>query len=170
MTEVSDRYRRLSAAFADKIVAVPPDSWTAATPCSDWNVRDLVRHVVEIPGIFFGFVGPLGAFTCTQDQLQADLDDPALAETEFDGFLGRSTFAQAIDNFICFDLAVHGWDLARVTGQDERIGSGELARLWESVKLFGDGIRSENVCGDAVDPPPGADDQTRRLAYLGHPA
>ncbi|MGQ0774749.1 MAG: maleylpyruvate isomerase N-terminal domain-containing protein [Pseudonocardiales bacterium] len=107
--DVSDRYRQLSAAFADKITAIPPDRWSAATPCTDWNVRDLVRHVL-------------------------------------------------------------GWDLARATGQDERIDPWELARLWESVKLFGDAIRTEGTCGPAVDPPPGADDQTRLLAYLGRPA
>ncbi|MGQ0772959.1 MAG: TIGR03086 family metal-binding protein [Pseudonocardiales bacterium] len=169
----------MSAAFVDKITAIPPDRWSAATPCTDWNVRDLVRHVLETPGIFFGLVGrelrpgpsvdddPLGAFTPSRDQVQAALDDPAVAEAEFDGFFGRSTFAQAIDRFIRFDLAVHGWDLARATGQDERIDPWEPARLWESVKLFGDAIRSESVCGPAVGPPPGADDQTRLLAYLG---
>ena len=57
MSEISDRYRRLSATFADKIAAVPPDRWAAATPCTEWSARDLVRHVVETPGMFFGLVG-----------------------------------------------------------------------------------------------------------------
>lgn len=182
MSEVSDRYRRLSVAFAEKIAAVPPDCWTAPTPCTDWSVRDLVRHVAETPGMFLGLVdrelrpGPnvdddaLRAFTWVRDQVQADLDDPARAEAQFDGYFGRTTFAQAIDRFVCFDLAIHGWDLARATGQDERIDPAELARLWKSVELFGDAIRSEGTCGPAVDPPPGADEQTRLLAHLGRRA
>ncbi len=182
MSEISDRYRRLSATFADKIAAVPPDRWAAATPCTGWSARDLVRHVVETPGMFFGLVGrelrpgpstdddPLGAFTCSRDQVQAELDDPARAEAEFDGYFGRTTFAQAIDRFVCFDLAVHGWDLARATGQDERIDPAELTLLWDSVELFGDAIRSEGTCGPAVDPPSGADEQTRLLAHLGRRA
>lgn len=179
MTDVSDRYRRLSGAFADKIAAVPSDRWTAPTPCTGWTVRDLVRHVAENPAIFLGMVGrelrpgpsvaddPLGAFTSARDQVQADLDDPARAETEFDGYFGRTTFAEAIDRFLCFDLVVHGWDLARATGLDERIDPGELPPLWASTESFGDAIRSEGVCGPAVDPPPDAGEQARLLAYLG---
>lgn len=179
MTETSDRYRRLSAAFADKVAAVPPDRWTAVTPCAEWTVRDLVRHVTETPGMFFGLVGrelqpgpsvdidPLGAFSRTRDQVQADLDDTARAEAEFDGYFGRSTFTEAIDNFICFDLAIHGWDLARATGQHEPIDPAELPRLWRNVEMFGEAIRGEGTCGPAVDPPTDADEQTRLLSYLG---
>ncbi len=113
---------------------------------------------------------PLGAFVSSRDQVQADLDDPARAETEFDGYFGRTTFAEAIDRFLCFDLAVHGWDLARATGQDERIDPMELPRPWECVELFGDSIRGEGLCGPAVEPPPDVDEQTRLLAYLGRRA
>jgi len=28
------------------ISAIPADGWASATPCSDWTVRDLVRHVI----------------------------------------------------------------------------------------------------------------------------
>lgn len=179
MSDVSDRYRRLSAAFADEIAAVPPDRWSDPTPCTDWTVRDLVRHAVETPQMFFGLVGrelrsgpsvdddPVAAFDSARQQIQADLDDPARAAAGFDGFFGRSTFAEAVDRFVCFDLAVHGWDLARATGQDERIDPGEFPQLWESVELFGEAIRSEGTCGPAVDVPPDADEQTRLLAHLG---
>ncbi|SNR51768.1 TIGR03086 family protein [Haloechinothrix alba] len=179
MTEVSERHRRLSRAFADKIAAVPPDRWNAATPCTEWNVRDLVRHVTDNHELFLGLVGrdvrprpsvdddPLGAFTTGSDQIQSDLEDPARAGAEFDGYFGRSTFAQAIDRFLCFDLAVHGWDVARATGQDERLFPQDLPWLWAGTELFGDAIRSEGVCGPAVDPPPDADEQARLLSYLG---
>ncbi|MBA3574482.1 MAG: TIGR03086 family protein, partial [Pseudonocardiales bacterium] len=46
----------------------------------------------------------------------------------------------------------------------------ELTRLWDSVELFGDAIRSEGICGPAVDPPSGTDEQTRLLAHLGRRA
>jgi uncharacterized protein (TIGR03086 family) len=60
---------------------------------------------------------PVAAFACSSRQVQAALDDPVRANAEFDGYFGRSTFAEAIDRFVCFDLVVHGWDLARATGQ-----------------------------------------------------
>lgn len=110
---------------------------------------------------------PLEAFVSTRDQMQAALDDPVRAGTEFTGFFGPTTFAQAIDRFVCFDLVVHGWDLARAAGQDERIDPGELPLLWGTVEFFGDAIRGEGTCGPAIDPPPNADSQTRLLAHLG---
>ena len=57
MSEVSERYRRLSDAFATKVAAVPADKWDAPTPCGDWTTRDLVRHVVDTQGLFLGLVG-----------------------------------------------------------------------------------------------------------------
>ena len=175
--DVACRYRTQSSAFAAKVAAVPPDAWTAPTPCSEWDVRALVRHVVETPAMFFSLVGermapcpgvdedPAAAFACSSEQVQAALDDPARAGAEFDGYFGRSTFAEAIDRFVCFDLVVHGWDLARATGQDEHVDPDEVQRLWKATELFGDAIRT--AFGPAVEAPPGADEQARLLAYLG---
>lgn len=180
--DVADRYRTLSAAFAAKVAAVPPGAWTEPTPCAEWDVRALVRHVVETPRMFFSLVGeemtpcpsvdddPVAAFACSSRQVQAALDDPVRAHTEFDGYFGRSTFVEAIDRFVCFDLVVHGWDLARATGQDERVEPAELERLWDAVAFLGDAIRSKGVCGPAVEPRPGADEQGRLLAHLGRRA
>ena len=57
MSEISDRYRRLSQAFADTVAAVPDDRWENPSPCEDWTARDVVRHVVQTPGIFWGMIG-----------------------------------------------------------------------------------------------------------------
>lgn len=169
----------MSTAFAHKIAGMPPEAWTAATPCAGWTVTDLVDHVVSAPSMHFELAGKslqpgppvnedaLGAFHSVREQVQAELDDPARANVEFEGAFGRSTFADAVDRFVTFDLAVHGWDLARATGQDETIDPAEVARLWETAREFGDAIRSDGVCGPAVEPPTNADEQERLLAYLG---
>ena len=176
---VADRYRRLAAQMTDRVAAVPPDRWSAQSPCEQWTARDLVAHLVDVHGMFLGLVGrslrpgpdvaddPLGAWTSARDQVQADLDDPERAMEEFDGLSGRSTFAQAVGRFICFDLDIHGWDLARATGQDERIDPDELPRLWQTAESFGEAIRSERVCGPAVQVPADAPEQDRLLAFLG---
>jgi uncharacterized protein (TIGR03086 family) len=182
MSEVSERYRRLAGALTEKIEQVPSDGWSSQSPCENWTARDLVRHLVDVHGMFMGMVGrqlrpgpdvesdPLGAWTSARDQVQSDLDDPERANTEFDGVSGRSTFAAAVDRFICFDLNIHGWDLARATGQDERIEPAELPKLWATAESFGDAIRSENVCGPPVEVPDDAPEQDRLIAFLGrHP-
>ena len=119
--------------LTERVAGVPDDAWSRPSPCEDWTARDLVGHLIDVHGRFHGLVGrelvdhpsvdddPLGAWSAVRDQMQADLDDPASAAEEYDGRFGRSSFAAAVDGFVCFDLVVHGWDLARATGQDDTI-------------------------------------------------
>jgi uncharacterized protein (TIGR03086 family) len=72
-----------------------------------------------------------------------------------------------VNQFICFDLNVHGWDLAHATGQDETIDPEELPKLWQDVEGLGDMIRSSGTCGPEVAAPQDATDQEKLLAYLG---
>ncbi len=179
MTEISERFRRNAGHFAELIAGVAPDAWSAPTPCADWTVRDLVRHVVDAYGVFLGLVGaemgpipsvdddPAGAFGAARDVIQSRLDDPTLADEEFDGFFGPSTFADAVDRFVSSDLVVHGWDLARATGQDESIDADEAARVLEGAYGFGDAFRSPQVAGPEVSVPDDADVQTRLIAFYG---
>jgi uncharacterized protein (TIGR03086 family) len=132
MTEISQRYARLADAFAAKVAAVPADRWSAPTPCENWTARELVGHVVSTQGMFLGFVGrsigdvpsvdgdPLAAWNTVRSAVQRDLEDPEKAGAEFEGMMGKQTFEGAVDRFLSFDLIVHGWDLARATGLDER--------------------------------------------------
>lgn len=178
----ADRFRRLASAFADKIAAVPPDRWEQPSPCEGWTARDVVRHVVDSQGLFLRLVGrelgdvpsvdddPLAAWNAARAVTQANLDDPQLASEEFDGFFGRTTYAQGVDRFLCTDLVLHGWDLARAAGLDERIDPEDVARVMEDMKAFGDAARSPEAFGPALDPPPGADEQTRVLAFTGRRA
>ena len=179
VSEVSERYRRLSGAVADKIAAVPDGAWENQSPCADWTARDVVRHLVSTQGMFLGFVGrepgagpsvdedPLAAWNAARAAVQTDLDDPTRAKTEFDGHTGRSTFEAAVGKFLCMDLVVHGWDLARATGLDEHIEADDIARVQKQAEEFGDALRSPGAFGPAVDPPGDADARAKMLAFLG---
>ena len=179
MSAIADRYRRLSGEFADKVAQVSPERWNAPSPCEDWTARDVVAHIVDVHGIFLGLVGrpfartvsvdddPAGALREASAQVQADLDDPARASAMYDGYFGPMSFEGAIDRFVCFDLAIHGWDLARATGLDETIAPADVVRLSADVQAFGDALHQSGVCGPSVDVALDADDQTKLLALLG---
>lgn len=182
MSEISERYDRLADDFAATIAGVPPDRWEARSPCPDWSARDVVRHVVETCGMFLGFVGrelgdvplvdddPAAAFAAGRAAVSAGLEDPAVAGAEFDGFSGRSSFEDGVDRFLCGDLVVHRWDLARATGQQAQLPADDLRRVHDMVVAFGDAARAQGAFGPAVDVPEGADEQTRMLAFLGRDA
>jgi uncharacterized protein (TIGR03086 family) len=179
MEPVTERYRRLAAAMTARVEGVPDDAWSNPSPCEQWTARDLVGHLVDVHRRFQQMVGrslvehpsveedPLGAWVAVRDQMQADLEDPAKVDEEYDGGLGRSSFGTSVDGFVCFDLVVHGWDLARATGQDETIEPGDVERIHASVDAMGDVMRSNGVIADPVEPAQDASAQDRLLASLG---
>jgi uncharacterized protein (TIGR03086 family) len=114
---------------------------------------------------------PVGAWTNARDAVQRALDDPAVAGAEYDGFTGRATLAQGIDRFICNDLVVHTWDLARAAGLDERLDPDDVRAVAEGFHGFDEAmLRSPGVCAPEVDVALTADDQTKLLAFLGRRA
>jgi uncharacterized protein (TIGR03086 family) len=109
--------------------------------------------VVQTQGLFLGFIGqelgdipavdddPAGAWKAASAKVQANLDDPAQATKEYDGFAGKATFEQGVDRFLCTDLVVHGWDLARATGQDDTIQAEDLQLLWPIAQAIPEQFR-----------------------------
>jgi uncharacterized protein (TIGR03086 family) len=177
MSEPADRYRRLSGLFTDTVAGVSPDQWSVPTPCEDWDARQLVQHVVDSHGLFLGFIGetldapvaddPTTSWMTARDAVQAALDDPERATKTFTGMFGETTFEEGVDRFLSFDQVVHRWDLARATGQDERIDEVDIARLTEQLPSFGDAMRGPGAFGPEIEAPAGADAQAKLIAFLG---
>jgi uncharacterized protein (TIGR03086 family) len=135
--------------------------------------------VDEAPGLFFGMAGleapkvppveddPAAAFAAMQEAVQGALDDPARATKEYEGFAGKSTFEKGVDQFICTDLIVHGWDLSRAAGLDERIDPQDIKAVRHAMAPMADQMRSPRAFGPEIEVPAGADEQTKLLAFLG---
>lgn len=183
MTATSERYAKLASQMAGRIAAVPADGWDAMTPCEGWTARDLLHHLIGSPTHFFDRVGldplppgpdpaedPRGAFTHVTDAVEAALEDPAKAGKKFDSPMGPLTFEAAVNQFLCGDLVVHQWDLARATGQDEALDADEVRAMHAGLLPMDDFVRGNGVFGPKVDPPPDADEQTAFLAFVGRQA
>jgi uncharacterized protein (TIGR03086 family) len=175
-------YRDLAAKFTNRVESVPADRWDDSSPCDGWTARDVVRHVIDTQRYIVTVVDlelpegpsvdddPAAAWASTRDEMQKILDDPALAGREYDGHFGRTELGTTVDSFYCFDLVVHGWDLARATGLDETIPADDLTWVGGVAEQLGDNIRTAGVCGPAVNVSADADEQTRVLAFLGRKA
>jgi uncharacterized protein (TIGR03086 family) len=83
---------------------------------------------------------------------------------------GRSTFEESGDRFLSGDVVIHSWDMARATGGDERLDPDEVKKIGEALAPMDEAMRSPNAFGPKLDPPEGADAQTRFLAFLGRKA
>src|SRR3546814_17295875 len=101
--------------------------------------------------------------------VQAALDDPAVADREFDGSFGKNTFAGGVDQFICADLVVHAWDIARATGGDERLEPAKVHAPSEAMLTLEEAIRQPGACGPKVEPPADADAKPRFPCFLVTP-
>ena len=175
----ADRFRRLAATLTQRVDAVPLDRWDDASPCDGWSARDVLRHVIDSQSDFVTKVDleippgpsvdddPSAAWQHTRDAMQSILDDPEKANRSYDSSFGSSTLAKTVDSFFCFDLVVHGWDIAHATGIDESIARNELDFLKSFAEGMGDMMRTSGAFGPAVDAPADADEQTKVLAYLG---
>jgi uncharacterized protein (TIGR03086 family) len=182
MTEVQERYSRVSNGFDAAVKTVRPDQWDAQTPCEEWKARDLVAHLVEghrgvIAGVRGGAPTPFGA---DDDPTQAWADakrtmeditaDPDALAKELDGPTGKMAAGEVIGRFVTMDLLVHTWDLARTVGGDEHLDEDSVRRAYEALKPMDAMIRQPKVFGPKVEPPTGADLQTEFLCFLGRRA
>jgi uncharacterized protein (TIGR03086 family) len=128
------------------VAAVREDQWTAATPCTEWNVRELVNHLVRgnrqfaaalrgeqppspEPGDVLGG-DPLAAFRAAAGGLLEALRQPGAMQRVVRVPFGTVPGSVAL-HLRNTELLVHGWDLARATGQSpafpEPVAEQELA-------------------------------------------
>jgi uncharacterized protein (TIGR03086 family) len=181
MSTAADEHRAVAGVFGDRVRGVSPGAWDNPAPCEGWVARDVVRHLVEwLPAFLADGAGvelprgpsveddPVAAWTVHSDGVQALLDDPATSGRVLTNqHIGEVPLDQAVDRFYTADVFMHTWDLARATGQDERLDPDRCARLLEGMLPLDDLLRTSGQYGPRVEVPGSADVQTRLLAFIG---
>lgn len=177
----ADEHRAIAGGFTDRVRGVRPDAWDNPAPCEGWVACDVVRHLVEwFPAFLRSGAGvelptgpsvdddPVAAWTVHNDGVQALLDDEATArKTLVNKHIGELPLDVAIDRFYTSDVFMHTWDLARATGQDERLDPDKCAQLLDGMLPLDDVLRGSGQYGPRVEVPDDADVQTRLLAFIG---
>ena len=171
-TDLLDLYRRASDWTAEKIAGTT--DLDAPTPCDGWTVRNLLDHMLDTQRYFAGAArgekGPPPSPTppsLSSDDPMADFErsrSAVLAAFGQDGVIEKTGPALAI---AFSDQLLHGWDLARATGQDATMPDGLAQEAYEAIHgRFTDEQRTgvfkpEIPVGDDATP------QQRLLAYTG---
>jgi uncharacterized protein (TIGR03086 family) len=185
MTDASAHYRDVADAFDTRIGRVAAEQWELPTPCTEWAVRDLVGHVVGVhhmmlagldgvaptgvPGTDTGSDELLAGWREATAKVTEALADPARAGAPMPGPFSGQAFAAVADGLLCADTLVHTWDLARATGQPERLDPTAVAQCMAFLTPMDEGMRGPGRFAARIDPPPGADEQTRLLNFCGRP-
>ena len=176
---MQERYGSVAGGFRRRLDGVLPDGWSSPTPCTDWTVRDLVAHVLgvhrrvvaTVEGHEPVGVDPEGDLAAQwRDASQAVIEavaDDIRAATTVGGMFGEQSFESLVSRLLCADTLLHTWDLARATGQDELLDPDAVAKALLFLTPIDDALRRPGGFAAAIDPPQGADEQTRLLNFCG---
>lgn len=154
------------------------------TPCAEWDVRGLLNHVIG-GCLMFGAV--LSGSPYDASSAPADLvgDDPETAYTNATKLaleawrtpgalektldLGFGPMPGSMVAGLHFnELLVHGWDLAKATGQDSELPEALAAGALELARHTDPGMRGPGkFFGAEIVPPAGASTTQQLVALLG---
>ncbi len=165
--------------FSARLAAVTDSQWTAPTPCADWNVLDLVNHVVTGNQLTICLLGA-DAFDvheprAPQDVVRAFQWTASRQNEAFRRVPGEQAVAHpagvipASDFTIyrCADVAVHTWDLARAIGADDDLGPVLVSQVLQPYVEWVDSLDLEQMYAPATPVDADAPQQDRLLARLG---
>lgn len=177
--ETAERYRKVTADFTARAHAVPDDGWDRPAPCEGWVARGIVRHMVDTAGFFGGGAGvempkgpsvdddPVAAWEGVREATLAALEDPEVAEREFESPMGQTTLDSMIARFGVADVLIHTWDLSRAVGLHETLDPDEVQRVYELMLPNDEMLRQGTAFGPKVDVPDDADQQMKLIAFTG---
>jgi len=180
----SSQYRRALLHTGRIVLAVRPEQLVLPTPCRDWDVRLLLNHIIGGNYMFAEVAAggradaagtmddhtlpdPGTNYLASADAVMAAWAQPGAMERRCHMPFGDIPAGAAVSiHFL--DIVVHGWDLARATGQDTTIEP-DLAEeaLDISHGLLSPELRETGVFGPEV--PISADNplHDRLVAFMG---
>ena len=180
-----DLLTRADDGFTQRLTLVRPDQWDAPTPCTAWDVRALVNHVVganrRYTMLLHGATAddvdatrtadhlgddPVASFLATATELNATIRERgAMARTAHHP-AGERTGVQLLEMRI-LDVAVHTWDLARAIGADETLDPDVVAFALSLHDTFQAGRERGSFARPPGTTPVGFSPQGQLLHLLG---
>jgi len=173
------------------VAGVGMGQWDNDTPCSEWNVRTLVHHLLSeqrwVPPLLEGltiaqvgdrFEGDLmgddsskwaGLLAMSIEDAHAAVAHPGALEQTVHLSYGDEAAEEYVMQLTA-DLAIHGWDLARATGQDDTLDRDVVALLLPWTDSSVDMWAGMGLFGPRIDVDRGAPDEVRLLALMGRRA
>ena len=175
-----------AAAEAARVVtAVPEGTLNAPTPCSDWDLRTLLNHTI----LWTSYSAERRAHGESVDEELMNKDftaDPGFREdyarqikkavgawsdpaawAGTRNVMGAETPAADVGAMLLMEMALHGWDVARATGQDFSADDKTARALEDIVDAQAELFRKYQGFADAINPPAAATTFDRALALSG---
>jgi uncharacterized protein (TIGR03086 family) len=176
-----ERIDRATAFAEEKVKGVRAADMPKPTPCTEFDVRTLLNHMIGNLGLLTTAASGGKAERPQGDQFDADAGaayakgrNDLLAALGAPGVLARdwqmpfgSLAGSMMANVAFMEHLTHGWDVAKASAQDTTIPPDLVGECMESARAMGDMLRMPGVCGPPVEVPDSASAQDKFIAFMG---
>ena len=176
-SEAIEQHGRALAGFTAVVDQAAPGGWDRHTPCSAWDARALVEHVIG----FHEFLllrplalhasrpreGPAARWRATVTAIRRAHADPAALRVPAAYFDGSQRRPLDVLDALAADTLVHTWDLARAVGGSDRLDRALCERAYGDAVGAGTARGASGLFATPIPVPDDADFQDRLLGLLG---
>jgi uncharacterized protein (TIGR03086 family) len=149
-----NRHPEMAAAAAEAarvVSGVRSDQLSAATPCTDWDLRTLLNHTIlwtaysaerrardeALPDElmnkdFVAEPGYAADYAAQLDRAVAAWSDPAAWQRDLN-VMGSPTPAADVAALLIAEMVLHGWDVAKASGQGYACRDDVAAAVYEAT-------------------------------------
>jgi uncharacterized protein (TIGR03086 family) len=176
-----ERIERATSVASEKVSGVKSADLSKPTPCSEFDVRALLNHMLG--GLTMLTTAARGDKATmpegdqigsdpsgTYDERRAALLEAVRTPGALDGNWQMpfgSLPGQMMAGIAFMEHLTHAWDLAKATGQDTTLPAELVAECMALVTPMDAMLRSPGVCSAAVPVPDTASGQDKLVAFLG---
>ncbi|MGQ0846972.1 MAG: TIGR03086 family metal-binding protein [Sporichthyaceae bacterium] len=175
---ILDRYRGLADDLTARVMSARPNAWDNPSPCEGWTALQVMDHVIgnsraaldrlhNREHVSRPVTDVVAEWSTARNQVEQALLDPTQAAAPVETPFGAMPFETFVGRFMCLDMLVHTWDVARATGGDEQIDAEAAAAALAQLRPLDAQLRSPGLFGPAVEPPPGADVVVELMCFVG---
>ncbi len=184
-TNLSAEMAAAAAEAARVVQNVPANALDGPTPCGEWDLRALLNHTI----LWTSYSAERRAHgeSVAEDLMSKDFtaepgfredyaeqiskavkawSDPAAWEGDRN-VMGSATPAAEVGAMLIMEMALHGWDVAKATGQEYRADDAVAATLHDTVQKSAELFRKYQGFADPVEADHDAATFDRALALSG---
>ncbi len=179
--DIANRHLRICRTFGDE-VGVVGDQWHAQSPCTDWDARGVLEHVIGFHDMLLlrpfdakpqrPKDDPTGRWETTLEALDRLFRRPGL----FDGVVDVPAVgnnppsridATRLVPLLSLDVLVHTWDLSQAAGHEIVLDPEMCAMFLSGLPTEKTALSKTGMYEPVWEVPADSDSQTKLLALLG---
>jgi uncharacterized protein (TIGR03086 family) len=171
-------------AFTARVEAVREDQWTAPTPCTEWNVAELVMHIVDehrwAPPLLAGHDlktsadivagtsdrgDPARNWDAAATESRRAFGEPGVLDRTVELSRGATPVSDYLGEMIG-DMVIHSWDLGKAIGYDQPLPEPLVEFTYRTFSGVGD-LSSTGLFGKPVPVGDDASKEDKLVALAG---